>query len=144
MNDKNLAPLDLFQLLDRVYPIGSVYSNKLDSRNPNLILGFGVWVAQTGFLVGLAPTGTFNVLAATGGAETVTLSIGQIPSHRHCNRTTPAGFINTSGGALGSFVTGYSIYSGTPDVDFNVLAGGGGSHPNLPPYTVTAIWVRTA
>lgn len=41
----NLAPLDLFQILDRVYPIGSLYSNKTDSRNPNKIFGFGTWGA---------------------------------------------------------------------------------------------------
>lgn len=139
MNDKNLAPLDLIQILDRVYPVGTLYENKLDSRDPNIILGFGTWVAQTGFRVGKAASGTFATLGSTGGAETVTLDATQMPSHTHAlnNNTLVNRNIAGSGGAQGATaVLGSTITIAN--------TGGGLSHPNLPPYTVFAAWVRTA
>lgn len=34
------------------YPVGSYYENEVDSRNPSVILGFGVWEPRTGLLYG--------------------------------------------------------------------------------------------
>lgn len=71
--------------------------------------------------------GTFNTLGGTGGAETVTLGIGEIPPHTH---TVDSHSSTTVGGA-----------GGTPIFTMNTTAasaaaGGGGSHNNLPPYQV--------
>lgn len=143
MESKNLASLDLIQILDRVYPIGTPYFNEVDPRNPNVILGFGTWVARSGFMAGKAASGTFATLGSTGGAETVTLTTAQMPAHSHTTTDRvmrDLGQQNVWGNAF-SQPSGYAssaAYEGTSN------SGGGGSHPNLPPYTVYAWWVRTA
>jgi microcystin-dependent protein len=81
-------------------------------------------------------------LAETGGAETVTLTVQQIPAHNHPvlgsssegNSTSPAGAV----WAVSALDTPYS--SGGPDVDLLgspnslPLAGGSQPHSNFQPY----------
>jgi|APSaa5957512535_1039671.scaffolds.fasta_scaffold02627_6 hypothetical protein len=67
--------------LSDIYPIGSIYQNATDDRNPNAIFGFGVWVAYgigrvlTGVSVGVDGLGSED----EGGASTVTLTDDNIP-----------------------------------------------------------------
>ena len=70
-----------------VYPVGSVYVNATVSTNPATLLGVGTWVAygEGRVPVGKAGSGTFDTLGATGGAETHTLTLNEIPSHNHNN-----------------------------------------------------------
>lgn len=130
-----------------VYPIGSIYINASDSTNPATLLGFGTWVAFGAgrVMVGKASSGTFQTAGATGGAETHTLSVNEMPSHTH----NTMAFANTGGAvwAKNPSASGYgsngsingSVYTGQA-----LATGGGGSHNNLQPYIVVYVWERTA
>lgn len=78
--------------------------------------------------VGKSAAGTFATLGATGGAETVTLSVAEIPSHSHGlslsggTITTDWNLSNTAGSFYGDIATGST--------------GGGGAHNNLQPFIV--------
>lgn len=135
-----------------IWPIGSVYYNADDNRNPHDIMGFGTWVvhAEGRHIVGKASSGIFNTLGATGGAESVTLTAAQIPSHRHDEiidengSAKPYTLANQTGAVIaGKFFDGVrGSYTGT-QVQTG-LAGGGESHNNLAPYIVDCSWRRTA
>lgn len=77
-----------------LYPVGSIYMNASDTRNPATIFGFGTWVQISGrFIVGQDSGDTdFDAAGETGGSKThnhggntggTTLTTAQIPSHDH-------------------------------------------------------------
>jgi microcystin-dependent protein len=74
-----------------------------------------------------------HALASTGGAETHTLTTGQLPAHNHGTPTgAQAFFIQPTGGAGGSVGFAAGSTMGTNAVTGN--AGGGQSHNNLQPF----------
>mgnify|MGYP003665811341 CR=1 FL=1 len=123
-----------------VYPVGSIYINAQVATNPATLLGVGTWVAygEGRVPVGKAGSGTFDTLNATGGAETHTLSIAEMPSHNHSISPTLTRGSGTDGDpdkASGGGNNGSFSISNT---------GGGGAHNNLQPYIVVYMWKRTA
>jgi hypothetical protein len=125
-------------------PVGTVVTLGV-STNPGTLYGFGTWTAITDkVIVGKGSSGTFATLDATGGAETVTLTTSQIPTHSH---PLPEG---RNSGVLGNpgqwFMGGYTNTAGgaTASSTGTGNAGTGGSHNNLQPYIVKYIWQRTA
>lgn len=136
-----LLPLDLFQILDRVYPVGSFYSNKIDTRNPNLILGFGTWAAVSGVvLVGKTASSTFSTLGEVLGEAYHTLSINEMPSHTHSKTVIPKEnpwLAPTTG-------WNYSYTNGASYVQETNATGGGAVHNNIQPTLVVMMWVRTS
>jgi hypothetical protein len=125
-------------VLEKVYPVGSVYINASVSTNPATLLGFGTWTAFGAgrVLVGLDSTDTdFDSAEETGGAKTHTLTTSEIPSHTHTLDTSDnpggTGAIEVAGGAPTSTQTTQST-------------GGGQAHNNLQPYIVVYMWKRTA
>ena len=80
------------------------------------------------FIVG---AGSTYSVGATGGADTVTLTVSQIPSHRHSitTATAAASQLGSSAGAshLPSYASNYTSY-----------VGGGNAHENRPPYYALA------
>ena len=69
--------------LEKLYPIGSIYINKSDPRNPKEILGFGEWTRlENTFLYCSAKDE-----AKQGGSETTTLQVENIPEHQHSRRS---------------------------------------------------------
>lgn len=156
-------------LMNRMYPIGSIYVNATDSTNPATLLGFGTWAA---FGAGRVPVGfnasdsDFNAAQKTGGSKTHTLTTAQIPSHSHGNgtlTTSSAGAhshtVNESNGVNGgtwrlathqssgtnsSFSTN-SAGAHTHNVTGTTAnAGSGNSHPIMQPYITVYMWRRTA
>ncbi len=124
-------------VLEKVYPVGSIYINASVSTNPATLLGFGTWVAFGAgkVIVGLDSSDTdFDTAEETGGAKTHTLSISEIPSHTHSLSTSDnpggTGEIEVAGGAPTSTQT-------------TQATGGGGAHNNLQPYIVAYMWKRT-
>lgn len=71
--------------INTIYPVGSILINTTGT-NPANYLGVGTWVAWG---AGRVPVGRdssdtkFDTAEETGGAETVTLTTDNLPSHRH-------------------------------------------------------------
>lgn len=151
-----------------MYPVGSIYLSTDANFNPNTAFG-GTWQKiENMFLLGSGSRG----VGATGGEENVTLNINQIPSHNHGSRGSMnirgtlkrdyGAIVEYSGGATGAFrssnnggvqIRGQDARTMPLQVDFDASAGwsgsgdnagGGGSHTNMPPYIVVAMWRRTA
>ena len=71
-------------ILDKAYPIGSIYIS-IDNTDPSELFG-GTWetYAEGKTLVGVDSSDTnYNSVNKTGGSSTVTLSVSNLPSHTH-------------------------------------------------------------
>lgn len=125
-------------LLNKIYPVGSVYIS-VNSTNPGDFLG-GTWVefGQGKTLVGVNTSETeFNTVEKTGGEKTHKLAISEMPSHNHYNDTWAA----SSSGSQYLYFYGQK---GTPGDRYTGSTGGGGAHNNLQPYITVYFWKRTA
>lgn len=129
---------NVVEVLKKVYPVGSIYINATNSANPATLLGFGTWSAFGAgkVMVGIDSGDTdFDTAEETGGAKTHTLTVAELPSHRHSvgslTLATDSGVAERKvGGADGPDYTGYT--------------GGGNAHNNLQPYIVVYMFKRTA
>ena len=138
------ANVNVVEVLKKAYPIGSVYINASNSTNPASLLGFGTWVAFGAgkVMVGLdAGDTSFDTVGETGGEKTHTLTIAEMPAHKHKfgytgGNTDATGSPYSVGKAIGHDPS--NVYSETTST------GGGGSHNNLQPYIVVYFWKRTA
>jgi hypothetical protein len=138
-----------FNLIDMFYPVGSYYETSDTTFDPNITWG-GTWVLETEGQVHVSSGTNYTVSGAgtnttDGGAQTVTLTTNEIPSHCHVQRaggytyTDPNGQgESTSGGqpTWGGGYTGKSVQT--------LSTGGGQAHNNMPPYIVVNRWHRTA
>jgi len=119
-----------------IYPVGAVYISTINT-NPASLFGFGTWT-RTGngrALVGVDETdGDFNTVQRTGGAKNHTLSIAELPSHRH-DGVVASGRTATASG------TGNSRPLNAQDIG---NTGGGQAHNNMQPYIAVFIWRRTS
>lgn len=72
-------------LLDMIYPVGSIYMS-VNSTSPNILFG-GTWEAMPAGRVLLAQGesewGTTYTAGSTGGEATHQLTVGEMPSHTH-------------------------------------------------------------
>ncbi len=94
-----------------MYPVGSIYwTGKApnDGGDPNELFG-GTWVQIKNCFIWAK--GDSDVLNATGGSKTVTLTEQQIPSHTH--KVTASGTIGnkTASGTISSTFTGTEVTS---------------------------------
>jgi hypothetical protein len=133
------ANVTVVEVLKKVYPVGSLYINASVATNPGTLLGFGTWEAfgQGRVMVGKNTSGTFATAGSTGGAETHTLTVDEIPSHRHTSVANTAGANSAnqlSYGGADAYVTNYNTS----------LTGGGGAHNNLQPYIVVYRYRRVS
>ena len=124
-------------LMDIVYPVGSVYIS-FNSISPASSIG-GTWTQITDKVL-RASTNT-----DTGGEDIHTLSIDEIPAHRHGDATWVYYANLDNGGAQnGNRLTWASNNSCNKNETFNKLTGGGKAHNNLPAYQNCYVWHRTA
>ena len=125
-------------ILDLVYPVGSIYMS-VNSTNPKTLFG-GTWVQlQDRFLLG---AGTSYKNGTTGGEATHALSQSEMPTHNHGTYPVGGKFVST-----GSTGEGANISTGGGGYVMNLStanAGGGSPHNNMPPYLVVYMWKRTA
>ncbi len=125
-----------FSILD-CYPVGSYYETSDTTFDPNVSWG-GTWVEDTsGRVLVATDTGTFSTVGATGGEETHTLTIAEMPSHHH--QLLPQ---NDSSGSSSGHTTAYGKHKTARQNTLNT--GGDGAHNNLQPYIVIKRWHRTA
>lgn len=129
--------------LEALYPVGALYLSAVDSCVPQLLFG-GTWQKiEDRFLLASGPK---HAAGTTGGAEEVTLTVEQMPSHRHVQRyddlvwtdETP----HDAGTAQGNTPEFHGIYSGY--IQTTQYEGGGQAHNNMPPFLAVNVWVRTA
>lgn len=112
-----------------------IHSSALDTEaKVKAFYGGTTWTKIEGkFLLG---TSSSHAINTTGGSETVTLTVDQIPPHSHIvKRSTSYG---DSGYAYGGNWT-----EGNETLSTN-NTGGGQAHNNMPPYKTVYIWERTA
>jgi len=145
-------------ITNRMYPVGAIYCNATDNRNPNTILGFGVWEAysQGRVLVGdgtsdqaFIASSNPNDARARGGASTHTLGVTEMPSHRH-SKILSAELGGVAGQALASGHGGSNDnyariipHQGNPALPYRTnFEGDNQPHNNLQPYQVVYMWRR--
>lgn len=85
---EHLAQPAVLQVLQAVYPVGSIYCS-YGTISPDVLFGFGQWTKIEGrFLLGANSTYS---LGSTGGAATVALTVAQLPAHSHGASSASAG-----------------------------------------------------
>lgn len=124
-----------------LHPVGSLRFTTVNT-NPGSYLG-GTWSAWgTGRVMVAVDVGQteFDVAEETGGAKNHTLTISEMPAHRHDIRGNPGG-TGSGGNAIGAALDNTQTITGT---DNTVNTGGGASHNNLQPYITGYMWKRVA
>ena len=76
-------------VLQTVFPVGSIYTSYNISTNPSTLLGFGSWVAIQGRML-IGASSAYPAMS-TGGSATHTLTISEMPSHSHTASSASAG-----------------------------------------------------
>lgn len=122
-----------------LYPVGSIYMS-VNNTNPSTFFG-GTWVSWG---AGRVPVGVdtndtdFATVEKTGGEKTHTLTVSEMPSHKHTVEAIGSGTTQQELTAFNVGTTsGIDGYAGT---DFT---GGGQAHNNLQPYITCYMWKRT-
>lgn len=131
-------------LLDYIYPVGSIYMS-VNNVSPQDFIG-GTWVSWG---KGRVPVGvdttdsSFNTVEKTGGEKRHTLSLGEMPSHEHRDASwrcyDAGGWADRYGVQSGNFYTAITIGD-----TYTMGAGGSQSHNNLQPYITCYMWKRTS
>ena len=128
-------------LLEKVYPIGSYYWSEKNT-SPSDIFG-GSWTKIRG--VFLFASDSYHDVGDTGGEETHTLTISEMPSHSHqyekfCHLGSTYGSLPGDGNRYpyGSKSDEKFLYTHS-----TTSVGGGCSHNNMPPFLTANCWKRT-
>ena len=158
-SDKLYSSINYQQIRELIYPVGSIYISATDDTVAKVQARFGgTWekFAAGKGIFGVNTSETeFNTVLKTGGEKTHTLTIAEMPKHRHTivhrqwhvSETSH----NSSSGAIYAWTTtgtSQNFKTNTADLgaDANdmLTTGGGSSHNNLSPYITVYIYRRTA
>lgn len=116
-----------------IYPVGCIYLS-YESTSPAQLFG-GSWTQLTGVFLRAAND------TATGGANTHTLTVAEMPSHVHGQNVTA----NSGGsGIRKDYVADQAKCAAYPQGINTSSTGGGGAHNNMPAYQDVYAWRRTA
>ena len=135
----------LADLLDLVYPIGSIYMNT-NNVNPQSIFG-GSWQKIEGrFLLGSSSNYTLGLL---GGEAYHTLTQSELPNYDlmglKWSNDWPITLDSGTSGSGYKLNYQYGVYNADQTLGFRMNSGGGNQpHNNMPPYLTVNIWKRTA
>lgn len=89
---------DVFTTLEKVYPIGSIYTSVV-STNPSILFGFGTWEALPEGRMLLSQSNEYPA-GTTGGEAMHTLTASEMPRHNHYDNTEIAGNHNHNRGDM--------------------------------------------
>ena len=117
-----------------VYPIGAIYISTVNTSPAELFGGYWNPIKDT-FLLAAGNTYTAG---GTGGEATHTLTVNEMPSHRHGVGLTGYGSL-TGNGMNWGYVQTRGEYSG---YEIILDEGGGQAHNNMPPYLTVYMWQR--
>lgn len=118
-------------VLQTVFPVGSIYTSYNVNTNPASRLGFGTWTAIQGrMLIGASSA---YPATSTGGAATHTLTVSEMPSHSHTASSASAGShlhgaSTSSAGAHTHSVSGTAASAGSHTHTIIVASGGAHTH----------------
>lgn len=131
-------------ILDLTYPIGSIYMS-IKSTNPSSLFG-GTWIVWGS---GRVPVGVdtsdtdFDTVEKTGGEKTHTLTVSEIPVHKHNLKTSTSSPSSGTGHFQLLKEEGWSV---SPIHEINgtetTSVGGDQSHNNLQPYITCYMFKR--
>lgn len=152
MKWRELLPKMLKRLIaveSKIYPIGSIYLS-VNDIDPSELFG-GEWERIKD--VFLLASGDEYTNGATGGEKEHTLTVGEMPTHRHTiEYTTEAEDVNWqtySGFGRGGAYTGNGYFGIDNTVDAFTSyrgriaeTGGNQAHNNMPPYIAVNVWKR--
>lgn len=142
------------QILQSVYPVGSVYVSITDSRNPADILGFGTWKAlPAGY--GLVAQGTATAedgskLTFTAGQKSGEfkhqITVGESARHSHADIAVYG--TQSSSNTVHRQTYKYDIVDESArfvPTGFDCMPTGGNQyHNNIAPCVASYLWKRTA
>ena len=135
-------------VIDMVYPVGAIYMS-VNSTNPGSLFG-GKWEQiKDRFLLSAGDTYTAG---STGGEAQHTLTVDEMPKHRHSSDSYLDGYANSGLAGQGGYCTwvNYGTESnnepnwGESGPVRTSWVGGSQPHNNMPPYLAVYIWKRTA
>ena len=158
INEVNFKPSDSFKehwaailngetpsgtnpLLDLIHPVGSIYWST-NITSPETLFG-GTWEQIKDTFI-LAAGDSYSA-GSTGGEANHTLTIDELPSHRHYLKygNVYIGYLN-SNAAQSNNQALYKYNVSREDALYGEDMGGNQPHNNMPPYLVAYCWKRTA
>lgn len=158
INEVNFKPSDSFKehwaailngetpsgtnpLLDLIHPVGSIYWST-NITSPGTLFG-GTWEQIKDTFI-LAAGDSYSA-GSTGGEANHTLTIDELPSHRHYLKygNVYIGYLN-SNAAQSNNQALYKYNVSREDALYGEDMGGNQPHNNMPPYLVAYCWKRTA
>lgn len=158
INEVNFKPSDSFKehwaailngetpsgtnpLLDLIHPVGSIYWST-NITSPETLFG-GTWEQIKDTFI-LAAGDSYSA-GSTGGEANHTLTIDELPSHRHYLKYGDVyiGYLN-SNAAQSNNQALYKYNVSREDALYGEDMGGNQPHNNMPPYLVAYCWKRTA
>lgn len=149
MIDSNLANYDPDEILNKFYPVGSIYV-AYNSKSPGSLFG-GSWSRISGMFLRAIVDGE-SVNTQPLGSNSATITTAQMPSHTHSIKITNSGQEDSSYGATqesskpafgGRFLlSGGDATKGTTFT--STSAGSSSSFDKRPAYQNVYVWRRTA
>ena len=137
------------ELIDRIYPVGSIYISTSSTFNPQSVWG-GTWrkTADGRCLIGANDT---YPLGSTGGEAAHYLTGNEMPPHWHSAGKVYNFKLDNTGiakSAIDKYGEQFLYIDQTSSAASNIFhanaEGGGASHNNMQPYLAVYIWERTA
>ena len=145
----NLSAESMRGIVDLVYPVGSYYWSS-NATSPSTLFG-GTWEQVKDKFV-LAAGDSYKV-GATGGEANHTLTVSEMPSHRHSSDSYQYGYPSdnsiTAKDNYCTWVNRGTINGNAPNTAESgwiktSQQGGSQPHNNMPPYITAYCWHRTA
>lgn len=121
--------------LNVVYPVNSIYIT-FSHTSPANLFG-GTWTRLSSYF--LYGTGAGGVIGETGGSTSHTLTIDEMPSHRH-----DATLYAPERAAIGSSDYWAAMYDKSQTSIHTTYVGGGKAFEIVPPFIKVSIWRRVS
>ena len=119
-----------------IYPVGAIYMS-VSSTSPATLFG-GSWTQlKDRFL--LAVGDTYKSAGLIGGEADHTLTVAEMPSHRH--GASEGQFHAYTGSNGADTVSGGTNFK---SIQYTAYVGNDGAHNNMPPYLTVYMWKRIA
>lgn len=124
----NAAKVDVLQ---RVFPVGSIYTSYNINTDPAQLLGFGTWTAVQGRFL-LSASSAYPA-GSTGGAATHAITVAEMPPHSHTGSTASAGehthTATTASAGAHTHTRGTMDITGYHGSEALIAGGSSGEHP---------------